>query len=128
MTRSVSADAWRHAHSTYRKRIHQSAKPVPTLLEPLTYVCVHVCSCRLPTGSNNGATSSHWPGACLGSSCAVLRAAHLCQLSCCAFVRPWLAMVRGVRLPVACDERIRVLERSGTRDWVILVHVVKCTF
>ena len=128
MMRSVSLVVRRHAHSTYRKRIDRGAKTVPTLLEPLTYVCVHVCSCRLPTGSSNGATISHWPGACLAPSSAAQRAAQLCQRSCCALVRPWLAMVRGVRLSVACDDRIRVLERSGMRDWVILVHVVKWTF
>ena len=128
MMRSVSSLVWRHAHSTYSKRLHRGAKPAPTLLEPLTYACVHVCSCRLPTGSSNGATISHWPGAYLGSSSAAWQAAQLCQRSCCALVRPWLAMVRGVRSCVACDERIRVLDRSGVRDWVILVHVVNWTF
>ena len=116
MTRSVSAVVWLHAHSTYSKRIDRGVKPAPTLLEPLTYACVHVCLCRLPTGSSNGATISHWPGAYLGSSSAAWQAAQLCQRSCCALVRPWLAMVRGVRLSVACDERVRVLERSGVRD------------
>ena len=128
MTRSVSAVVWLHAHSTYSKRIYRGVKPAPTLLEPLTYACVHVCLCRIPTWSSNDATSSHCPRACLTPSCAARRAAHRCQRSCCALMRPWLAMVRGVRLSVACDERVRVLERSGVRDWVILVHVVKWTF
>ena len=97
MTRSVSAVVWLHAHSTYSKRIDRGVKPAPTLLEPLTYACVHVCLCRIPTWSSNGATSSDWHGAWLGSFCAVLRAAHLCQRICCVIVRLWLAMVRGVR-------------------------------
>ena len=51
MTRSVSVVVWLHAHSTYSKRIDRRAKPAPTLMEPLTYVCVHVCSCRYRLGA-----------------------------------------------------------------------------
>ena len=51
MTRSVSAVVWLHAHSTYSKRIDRGVKPAPTLLEPLTYACVHVCSCRYRLGA-----------------------------------------------------------------------------
>ena len=89
MMRSVSLVVRRHAHSTYRKRIHQGVKPAcpASWNRSLTFVCM--CVREAGAGYRLAATMVQRVLIGLGDAWHPLAqlAAQLCQQRCCALVR-----------------------------------------